>query len=71
MYADPLIRLLPFHAPCAMQDEAFRLSQVSVAAPPLVTVLGFAVSVTMGSGGVTETVTDCAALPPAPVHISV
>jgi hypothetical protein len=35
---------------------------------PLATVLGVAVRVTDGAGVVTETVADCAALPPAPTQ---
>ena len=38
---------------------------------PLATVDGLAEMVTTGSGAVTVTVTDCAALPPGPVHESV
>jgi hypothetical protein len=34
-------------------------------------VLGLALKVTDGAGAVTETVADCAALPPAPVQVSV
>jgi hypothetical protein len=44
--------------------------QVKVEPLPLATVLGFALRATVGAGGVTETVTDCVALPPAPVQVS-
>ena len=46
--------------------------QVRVDAPPGATLLGVAVSATVGAGGsVTVTVTDCAALPPGPMQVSV
>jgi hypothetical protein len=45
--------------------------QVRVAAPPLVTVLGLALRMTVGGGEVTVTVADCAALPPVPVQVNV
>jgi hypothetical protein len=45
--------------------------QVRVAALPLVSVLGLALKVTVGGGEVTVIVADCAALPPAPVQVSV
>jgi hypothetical protein len=44
--------------------------QVNVDAAPLLTVLGFAERVTDGAGLVTDTVADCVALPPVPVHVS-
>ena len=43
--------------------------QVSVDLAPLPTVLGLAVNVTAGVFWVTETVADCVALPPLPVHV--
>ena len=69
--AEPLVALLPLHAPDAVQDDAFAEDHASVAALPLGTVLGLAVSDTVGTGCVTDTVADCAALPPAPVHVNV
>jgi hypothetical protein len=45
--------------------------QVKVAALPLVTVLGLATRATVGADGVTDTVVDCVALPPAPVQVRV
>ena len=38
---------------------------------PLAMVLGLAANVTVGAGGVTDTVADCVALPPAPVQVNV
>lgn len=45
--------------------------QLKVELPPLATVLGLAEKVTVGTGCVTDTVADCAALPPVPVQFSV
>ena len=45
--------------------------QLIVDALPLVIELGFAPSVTVGADALTDTVADCAALPPAPVQVSV
>jgi hypothetical protein len=42
--------------------------QLSVEALPLATVLGLAVKLTVGAAAVTETVTDCVALPPVPAQ---
>ena len=62
----------PFQPPEAVQRTALVDDQLSVAAPPLATLLGVAVSVTVGTGGVTVTVTvaDALALPPAPLQLS-
>jgi hypothetical protein len=62
---DPLVDLVPDHAPEAVQEVALVADQVSVEALPLATVLGLAAKVTTGAGEVTETVTDCTALPPS------
>jgi hypothetical protein len=46
--------------------------QVSVEDPPLLMLVGFALRVTVGlAGAETLTVTDRAALPPGPLHVSV
>jgi hypothetical protein len=45
--------------------------QVSVELLPLLTVLGLATKLTVGAGCVTDTLADCAALPPAPLQVSV
>lgn len=54
----------------AAHDVAFFEDQLSVAALPLPTVLGVAVSVTVGVTFDTLTVVDCVALPPAPVQVT-
>ena len=64
----PKIVLVPDHAPEAKQELALFDDQVSVTDPPLVTDAGFAVSDTVGTGGVTVTVADALAVPPAPVQ---
>jgi hypothetical protein len=67
---DPLTALVPDQAPEAVQEVALVDDQVKVEPLPLATVLGFALRATVGAGGVTETVTDCVALPRAPVQVS-
>ncbi len=71
MVWDPLVDSEPDHAPEAAQDVAFVVDQLNVDAPPLATVLGLAAKVIVGAGAVTETVADCEALPPGPVHVNV
>lgn len=66
---EPLVDLAPDHAPPAVQEAAFVEDQVRVELAPLVSVLGLALNVTVGAGADTVTVADCAALPPAPVHV--
>ena len=68
---EPLKALLPDQPPEATHEVALEDDQVSVALAPLATVVGFALSATVGAGVVTVTVADCAALPPAPVQVSV
>jgi hypothetical protein len=53
----PLVGLPPDQPPEAVQEAAFFADQLSVAALPRVTVLGFAAMVTVGAGDVTVTVT--------------
>lgn len=45
--------------------------QVKVEVPPWATLLGFALSETLGTGADTDTVADCDAEPPAPLHVKV
>ncbi len=71
MECDPLVASLPLQPPEAVQDVAFLDDQDSVELLPLATVLGLALKLTVGAGEVTVTVADCAALPPAPVQVSV
>jgi hypothetical protein len=48
------------------------VDHVSVLLAPLAIVLGVALILTVGAGvGLTVTVTDCAAVPPAPLHVRV
>jgi hypothetical protein len=63
--------LLPDQAPEAVQAVALVDDQVIVDALPLVTVLGFALKLMLGAAALTETVADCAALPPGPVQVRV
>ncbi len=71
MDCEPLVASLPDQAPDATQEVALVEVQDRVEALPLVTVLGLALRATVGAGELTVTVADCAALPPAPVHVSV
>lgn len=63
----------PLQPPDAVQVVALVLVQLRVEELPLVTVVGVAFNVTVGAVGpdATVTVTDCAAVPPAPVQVSV
>jgi hypothetical protein len=67
---EPLVASPPLQPPEAEQDVAFAVDQVNVDALPLLTVVGLALNVTVGAGCVTVTVADCAALPPAPVQVT-
>jgi len=71
MDCEPLKVLLPDQPPEATHEVALVDDQVRFEALPLVTVLGLALRLTVGAGVVTVTVVDCAALPPAPVQVSV
>jgi len=68
---EPLVALLPDHAPEAVQVAALAETQVSVALPPLVIALGPTLRLTVGTGDFTVTVADCAAPPPGPVQVKV
>jgi hypothetical protein len=67
--ADPFMASAPLQPPDAVQEVALVADQLSIEVAPLLTVLGFALRVTAGAGWVTDTVIDCAALPPEPVHV--
>lgn len=67
----PVAVSAPDQAPEATHELAFVADQVSVALPPLFTALGPTLSETVGAEALTETIADCAALPPLPVHVSV
>jgi hypothetical protein len=64
----PEVALAPDHAPDAVQPVALVDDQLSVDEPPMTTELGFAVSDTVGTAGVTVTLADALALPPGPVQ---
>ena len=68
---EPLVALLPDQAPDAVQEVALAEDQLKVELPPVVIELGLTVSLTVGAGGVTETVADCDAEPPGPVQVKV
>jgi hypothetical protein len=67
----PVSALAPDQDPEAVQEVALVADQVSVELLPLATVLGLATRLMVGTGCVTDTVADCAALPPVPVQVSV
>ncbi|MEJ1963981.1 MAG: hypothetical protein WDO56_21545 [Gammaproteobacteria bacterium] len=71
--SEPLIALLPVHAPEAVHEVAFVVDQVSTLAVPAVTVVGVAENkrVGAGAGAATLTVTDLVVVPPPPVQVSV
>ena len=71
MDCEPLTGLLPDHAPEAVQAVAFVADQVRVELVPLITELGLALRLMVGAGDFTDTVADCAALPPAPEQVKV
>ena len=55
---EPLTALAPAQAPDAVQAVALVAAQLNVALLPLATVLGLAVSVTVGTEALTDTVAD-------------
>ena len=67
----PFVGSVPDQPPDAVQPVALLEDQLSTADPPLFTVAGLALRLTAGAGAETLTVTDCAALPPGPVQVSV
>ena len=69
--SEPLSVLVPDHPPDAVQEVALADDQVSVAEPPLATVVGLAVRDTEGAAGaVTATFTDWVASPPGPLQVN-
>ena len=67
----PLVGSLPDQPPEAVQ-LALVEDQLSVDDPPVLTVVGLALRLTVGLGGAdTLTVTDLLALPPGPLQVSV
>ncbi len=67
----PLTGRVPLQAPEAVHEVAFVEDQVSVELPPLETLVGLALIVTVGAAAETVTVADCDAVPPAPVQVRV
>jgi len=68
---EPDVAWAPLQPSEALHEVAFVDDQVKVEVAPLFTVVGFAAKVTAGAGVLTDTVADCAALPPAPLQVSV
>ena len=71
MDLEPLVATDPDQPPEAVQAVALLELQLSVEALPLATLLGLALSVTVGAAALTVTVADWEAVPPEPVHASV
>ncbi len=67
----PLIDLPPDQPSEAVQAVAFAELHVRVDLPPEPIVLGAALMLTVGGAELTDTVADCVALCPNPVHVSV
>jgi hypothetical protein len=67
----PLVATGPLQPPEAVQAVAFSEFHVKVDIPPLATVAGDAVRVTVGAGVSTTTSVDCAEVPPTPEQLSV
>lgn len=65
---DPLVAFEPDQPPVAVQEVALVADHVRDEELPLAMELGFAVKLTAGAAGVTETVVDWLALPPDPVQ---
>jgi hypothetical protein len=67
---EPVSPLEPLQPPDAVQEVALVLDQASVEEVPEFTMLGVALSMTIGATLDTVTVADCVAEPPAPVQVS-
>jgi hypothetical protein len=69
----PLAALVPLQPPEAVHEVALVLLQVRVEVRPEATLVGFAVSFTVGSGAITVTVAAAAAgaVPVAPEQVNV
>jgi hypothetical protein len=68
---EPAVASEPLQPPEAVQAVALVDDHVNAEVVPLLMVVGFAVRVTAGAGAVTDTVADCAALPPLPLQVKV
>jgi hypothetical protein len=67
----PLVAMVPDQPPEAVQAVALVETQVRVEPAPLATLVGLALSVTLGGVAETVTVADCDAEPPVPVQVRV
>jgi hypothetical protein len=68
----PLVGSFPDQPPEPVQLLALVEDQLSIVAPPLLTVVGLALRLTVGlTGAETLTITDRLALPPGPLQVSV
>jgi hypothetical protein len=67
---DPCSGLGPDQAPEAVHEVAFDETHSRVALLRLPTTAGLALRLNAGGGGMTDTVVDCAALPPVPMQVS-
>ena len=67
---DPLVASVPVQAPEAVQEVALVELHVSVELPPLATLVGLAVSVTVGAAVLTVMVADWVAVPAEPEQAS-
>jgi hypothetical protein len=68
---EPLVARAPDQPPEAAQEVALVEDQVRVDELPLAMLVGLALKLTLGVGADTDTVRDCAAVPPAPVQVNV
>ena len=70
LVSEPAVARLPLQAPLAVHEVVLRDDQVSTVLAPLVTVVGVAVSVTVGADGeLTETEICSLADPPGPEQL--
>jgi len=67
---EPLVALVPDHAPEAVHAVALADDQVRVALAPLAMALGPTLKLTVGVGDLTETVAVWVAVPPGPLQLS-
>ena len=70
MVCEPLSALVPLQPPEAVHAVASLLDQLNTEEAPAFTLLGAALSVTIGALPETVTVADCVADPPAPVQVT-
>jgi hypothetical protein len=71
--AEPEVALLPLHAPDAVHEVASVEDQFKFELPPLGTIVGVAIMLSVGAdaGVVTSTVTEADLVPPVPEQLSV